>query len=150
MNERFSRSEIERALRAADAPEDSMATEDDLIRHEGRAEAVEIFRDMLGLDGGHWGDASQTERHAGNPGQCSIRTCVAGCCPSDWCGPWRDGLCVDCGKPRRTRLRDEFSTERRETIIEALSWWEDSDGRWGHEKAREVLAAHESEWLGDA
>jgi hypothetical protein len=50
MNERFSKSEIERALRAADAPEDSMATEDDLIRYEGRREAVEIFRDMIGLD----------------------------------------------------------------------------------------------------
>lgn len=51
-NERYSRSEIERALRAADAPEDSMATEDDLLRYEGRAEAVEIVRDMLGIGGG--------------------------------------------------------------------------------------------------
>jgi hypothetical protein len=48
---RISRSEIERALRAADAPEDSMATDDDLIRHEGHAEAVAIMRDMLGLVG---------------------------------------------------------------------------------------------------
>lgn len=22
-------------------------------------------------------------------------------CPSSWCGPWRDGLCVDCGNPRK-------------------------------------------------
>lgn len=21
-------------------------------------------------------------------------------CPSGWCGPWKDGLCVDCGKER--------------------------------------------------
>lgn len=45
---RVARHEIERALRAADAPEDSMATEDDLLRYEGRAEAVSIVRDMLG------------------------------------------------------------------------------------------------------
>lgn len=62
MNERYSRSEIERALRAAGAPEDSMATDDDLLIHEGRAEAVEIFRDMLGLNEWHWGDAA-----CGNP-----------------------------------------------------------------------------------
>jgi hypothetical protein len=43
----FSRSEVERALRAADVPEDSMATDDDLIRYEGHAEAVRIMRDML-------------------------------------------------------------------------------------------------------
>ena len=42
-----SRSEVIRALRAADAPEDSMATDDDLLRYEGRAEAVAIMRDML-------------------------------------------------------------------------------------------------------
>lgn len=42
-------SEVIRALRAADAPEDSMATDDDLIRYEGRAEAVAIMRDMLGV-----------------------------------------------------------------------------------------------------
>jgi hypothetical protein len=47
---RFARHEIERALRAADVPEDSMATDDDLLRYEGRAEAVEIVRDMLELD----------------------------------------------------------------------------------------------------
>ena len=47
--ERFSRSEIERALREADVPEDSMATDDDTPYYEGRAEAVAIFRDMLGL-----------------------------------------------------------------------------------------------------
>lgn len=41
-------SEVDRALRSADAPEDSMATDDDLIRYEGRAEAVAIMRDMLG------------------------------------------------------------------------------------------------------
>jgi hypothetical protein len=49
------RSEIERALREADAPEDAMATDDDLLCYEGRAEAVEIFRDMLAAaldDGG--------------------------------------------------------------------------------------------------
>jgi hypothetical protein len=46
---RVSRSEIDRALRAADAPEDSMATDEDLLCYEGRAEAVEIMRDMLGL-----------------------------------------------------------------------------------------------------
>ncbi len=46
------------------------------------------------------------------------------------------------------RIRDEFAAERREQIIEALSWWEDSDGRWGYEKAEDVLAAHESEWCG--
>jgi len=50
MNEQFSRSEIERALRAADAPEDSVATDEDLLIHIGRHEAVAIFRDMLGLD----------------------------------------------------------------------------------------------------
>lgn len=22
-------------------------------------------------------------------------------CPTNWCGPWKDGACVDCGKPRR-------------------------------------------------
>ena len=44
---RVARHEVERALRAADAPEDSMATDDDLIRYEGRAEAVAIMRDML-------------------------------------------------------------------------------------------------------
>lgn len=48
---RVARHEIERAFRAADAPEDSMATEDDLLRYEGRAEAVAIMRDMLGLVG---------------------------------------------------------------------------------------------------
>lgn len=48
---RSARHEIERALRAADAPEDSMATDDDLLRYEGRAEAVAIMRDMLGLVG---------------------------------------------------------------------------------------------------
>lgn len=42
-------SEVIRALRAADVPEDSMATNDDLIRYEGRAEAVTIMRDMLGV-----------------------------------------------------------------------------------------------------
>jgi hypothetical protein len=50
-NPRFSLSEIQRALRAADAPEDSMPTEDDLMRYEGRAEAVAIVRDMLGIGG---------------------------------------------------------------------------------------------------
>lgn len=44
---RFPRHEIERALRAADVPEDSMATDEDLIRYEGHAEAVRIMRDML-------------------------------------------------------------------------------------------------------
>lgn len=48
-------------------------------------------------------------------------------------------------KPRK---RDEFSEERRAVIIEALSWWEDGDGRWGHERASDVLAAHEAEWCG--
>jgi hypothetical protein len=47
---RFARHEIERALRAADAPEDSMATDDDLLRYEGRTEAVKIVRDMLEMD----------------------------------------------------------------------------------------------------
>lgn len=42
-------SEVIRALRAADVPEDSMATDDDLLRYEGRAEAVAIMRDMLGV-----------------------------------------------------------------------------------------------------
>jgi len=46
------------------------------------------------------------------------------------------------------QTRDEFATERRDTIVEALSWWEDADGRWGREKAAEVLAAHEAEWCG--
>jgi hypothetical protein len=41
--------EVIRALRAADVPEDSMATDDDQIRYEGRAEAVAIMRDMLGV-----------------------------------------------------------------------------------------------------
>ncbi len=45
-----SRSELERALREAGPPEDSMATEDDQLRYVGRAEAVEIMRDMLELD----------------------------------------------------------------------------------------------------
>lgn len=45
---KFARHEIDRALRAADAPEDSMATDDDLIRYQGRAEAIEIVRIMLG------------------------------------------------------------------------------------------------------
>lgn len=49
-NERYSRSEIERALRAADYPEDSMGTAEDHLRYEGRAEAIQIFRDMLGMD----------------------------------------------------------------------------------------------------
>lgn len=44
--------------------------------------------------------------------------------------------------------RDEFAAERREAIVEALSWHEDSEGRWGYEKAEEVLSAHESEWCG--
>jgi hypothetical protein len=48
---RIARHELERAFRAADAPEDSMATDDDLIRYEGHAEAVAIMRDMLGLVG---------------------------------------------------------------------------------------------------
>ena len=48
---RVARHELERAFRAADAPEDSMATDDDLLRYEGRAEAVAIMRDMLGLVG---------------------------------------------------------------------------------------------------
>lgn len=47
--EKISLSEIERALREADAPEDSMATDEDLIRYQGRAEAVTIIRDMLEL-----------------------------------------------------------------------------------------------------
>ena len=46
------------------------------------------------------------------------------------------------------RCRDEFAAERREKIIEALSWWEDEDGHWGHERASAVLAAHEAEWCG--
>lgn len=79
MMDRVSVSEIERALRAADVPEDSMATDEDLIRYEGRAEAVGIVRDMLGLDSwrGHWGDSAETERHGGTPGQCAIRACGA-------------------------------------------------------------------------
>jgi hypothetical protein len=48
---RIARHELERAFRAADAPEDSMATDDDLIRYQGHAEAVHIMRDMLGLVG---------------------------------------------------------------------------------------------------
>lgn len=48
---RVARHEVERAFRAAAAPEDSMATDDDLLRYEGRAEAVAIMRDMLGLVG---------------------------------------------------------------------------------------------------
>ena len=48
---RIARHELERAFRAADAPEDSMATEGDVLRWEGRAEAVAIMRDMLGLVG---------------------------------------------------------------------------------------------------
>jgi hypothetical protein len=40
-------SEVIRALRAADVPEDSMATDDDQLRYAGRAEAVAIMRDML-------------------------------------------------------------------------------------------------------
>lgn len=48
---RIARHELWRAFRAADAPEDSMATDDDLLRYEGRAEAVAIMRDMLGLVG---------------------------------------------------------------------------------------------------
>lgn len=48
---RIAQHELERALRAADVPEDSMATEDDLLRYEGRAEAVAIIRDMLGVVG---------------------------------------------------------------------------------------------------
>lgn len=51
IEERISRHELIRALRAADAPEDSMATDDDLLRYTGRAEAVEIVRDMLGWNG---------------------------------------------------------------------------------------------------
>lgn len=47
---RWAKREVERALRAADWPEDSMATEDDLIRYQGRREAVEIVREMLELD----------------------------------------------------------------------------------------------------
>jgi hypothetical protein len=47
---RIARHELERAFRAADAPEDSMATCDDLLRYQGRAEAVQIMRDMLELD----------------------------------------------------------------------------------------------------
>jgi hypothetical protein len=69
-------------------------------------------------------------------------------CVSGWCGPWRDGFCVDCGGAREGRLRDGIAVERRETIIEALAWWEDEDGRWGYEKARDVLVAHEVEWCG--
>lgn len=42
-------SEVIRALRAADVPEDSMAADDDLSRYEGHAEAVAIMRDMLGV-----------------------------------------------------------------------------------------------------
>ena len=49
--ERVSVSEIERALREADVPEDAMATDEDLLRYVGRAEAVAIMRDMLGLTG---------------------------------------------------------------------------------------------------
>lgn len=45
----YSLNEIQRALRAADWPEDSMATEEDLLRYEGRREAVEIVKDMLEL-----------------------------------------------------------------------------------------------------
>ena len=48
---RIARHELERAFRAADAPEDSMATDEDLIRYGGRAEAVAVMRDMLGLVG---------------------------------------------------------------------------------------------------
>jgi hypothetical protein len=47
---RIARHELERALRAADWPEDSMATDDDSLRYAGRAEAVSIIRDMLELD----------------------------------------------------------------------------------------------------
>lgn len=46
---RISVLELDRALRAADVPEDEMATDDDQLRYAGRAEAVEIIRDMLGL-----------------------------------------------------------------------------------------------------
>lgn len=49
-----------------------------------------------------------------------------------------------------TAIRDEAAAERREKIIEALSWLEDEDGRWGHERASDVLTAHEEEWCGRA
>lgn len=49
----------------------------------------------------------------------------------------------------RWRRRDEFSAERRDAIVEALSWWEDSEGRWGYEKAEDQLRAHEVEWCGE-
>jgi hypothetical protein len=74
--ERISRSEVERALRAADAPEDSMATDDDLLRYEGRAEAVAIMRDMMGWTEWHW-DPARAEHHHGTPGECDIPTCAA-------------------------------------------------------------------------
>jgi hypothetical protein len=48
--ERSWRREIERALREADCTEDSMATDEDITRYEGRREAVQIMRDMLQLD----------------------------------------------------------------------------------------------------
>ena len=80
---RVSRNEIERALRAADAPEDSMATDDDLIHYQGRAEAVEIVRIMLGWD----------EQIIHRPG-CSWENGPTCDCGRD---PERLHACVGCG-----------------------------------------------------
>jgi hypothetical protein len=56
--ERHTNREIERALREAQSPEDSMATDDDLLRYAGRDEAVEIFRAMYYDHATDWQEAT--------------------------------------------------------------------------------------------
>jgi hypothetical protein len=54
------------------------------------------------------------------------------------------------GVGERPRLRDEAAHERREFLIEAVSWFEDSEGRIGYERARDMVDAHAAEAAEDA
>lgn len=42
-------------------------------------------------------------------------------CPSGWCGPWRDGLCVDCGHARSENPRppalSDMTVEYRDAVV---------------------------------
>lgn len=74
--------------------------------------------------------------------------CWRPCAMGPTCPGANAGLRRGCWRVTTPALRDGIAGERRATIIEALAWWEDADGRWGYEKARDVLAAHEAEWCG--
>lgn len=79
---RVSTHEIERALRAAGPPEDSMTKSDPLVvvHYEGRAEAVEIVRIMLG-----WTDDLAASR---------LHACIG--CGLELDADDRNDRCEDC------------------------------------------------------